>query len=69
MKKYRVYAMYTGTKDMGVFESETEAEAIQQVMDDPDAETYVSLCYHCADLIDVSESHEFHADLVEDDND
>lgn len=52
MKKYRVIARTIVFKEVGVFEAESEQEAIVMAFDEGD--TDLNLCYHCSkDVGDV----------------
>lgn len=50
MKKYRVYAIVTGTKHIGEFQAKSREEAEQIAWDSDNG--YVSICWHCSKEID-----------------
>jgi len=46
-KKWDVYGKVVGSKYLGVFEAETEAEAIELALESDAA--HVSMCHQCSD--------------------
>jgi hypothetical protein len=54
MKTYRVYGLWTASKIIGEFEANSEEEAIAMAEDSDEA--YASLCWHCTQEIELSDS-------------
>lgn len=53
MKKFDVYATFTATKYLGVFEAATEDEAVEIALNS--AHNYASLCVECTDHIELDD--------------
>lgn len=62
--KFRVYAMYSGTKYLGEFEADDAEAAKEQASETGDE--YMTLCHQCADQIELGDCHEYLADPVQD---
>jgi len=69
MPKYRVYGIIQASKDLGVVEADSKEAAESQVANDPSVDVLVSLCYQCANEVDLGEVYEFNAELIEDGED
>lgn len=53
MPKFRVYGNFTATKFLGVYEADTEEDAINQALSSED--NSASLCHHCADELELDD--------------
>lgn len=62
-KKWNVYAIYTASKHLGEFESDTKEEAIEKAEEDGDV--FVNICHQCADEIEVGDAYEYQAEEKE----
>ena len=63
MKKYNVYANVTVTKFVGTFEAESEEDAVEKGMDNPEC-CADQLCHYCSRKYDVGDVDEVFAEEV-----
>ncbi len=64
MPRYRVCGVVTGSKYLGEFEADSEAEAIEIALNSE--ESHVSLCHQCSSECEDPEIQEAFAELIED---
>lgn len=64
MTKYNVYANVTVTKFVGTFEAESEEDAVEMGMDDPECSAD-QLCCYCSKKYDVGDVDEVFAEETE----
>ncbi len=50
-KKFRVYAVFIASRNMGEFEADTKDEALEMA---ENADVYTCLCHQCASEIDLN---------------
>lgn len=50
MAKYRVGTAVVGFKDLGIFEADSEEEAIEKAFEEQGCDV-ISLCYHCSNEV------------------
>lgn len=63
MAKFRAYAKVTGTKFLGNFEAESEAEA--KKLAEQSEECDISFCWSCADQCEDPEIEEVYVEIEE----
>lgn len=64
MTKFRVYALMCATKEIGTFEAESEEEAIEMGLNDPEC-CSETLCHYCSDRIELGDIDEVKAEQIE----
>ena len=62
MPKYSVYAIFTASKHLGVFEAESADQA--EDMASKEGDDSASLCWQCASEADVGDCYEYQTEEV-----
>jgi hypothetical protein len=65
-KKYRVYGIISASKVIGTYEASSKEEAEDMANDDPNADWYVGLCYHCAHEVDIGDIYDINVEEIDD---
>jgi hypothetical protein len=65
VKKWNVYGKVTGSRYIGVFEADTEAEALEKANNESDRCGMATVCHQCSDVIEEIEVEADCADEIE----